>query len=156
MTGIPISSAPAARSWLFDQLTASLVPDPVSPSSMLLVCYGEPGPNEPDDIVSVGAVARDISVSALVGGGGAGWLDESYTITVDVEVYRGGDSHQTAFDRASYLIDGIVNTVRADLSMGGAVLIAKPVASACDTTWAENGEGALATGSVTIACTQRI
>jgi hypothetical protein len=74
---IPNSTAPAVRQWLFDQCTAGLAPDPDNVRASLLVCFDQPGPNEPDDIVAIGRVHRQLSVGAMIGGGGAGWLDES-------------------------------------------------------------------------------
>jgi len=85
---IPTSSAPAARLWLFTQLSAQITPDPSNPDARLIVVYDEPGPDQPEDIVSVGAVHRTVKAKRLVGGGGPGWLDESYTVEITVDVYR--------------------------------------------------------------------
>lgn len=123
---------------------------------MLLVCLDEPGPNQPDDIVSVGAINRDIGTNSLVGGGGAGWLEEKYRITVDIEVYRGGDDPQRVCERTSALADGITYSVRTDPTMGGNVLIARPVTSTYDGGWDDDHLGRIGSATVVIECYQRI
>lgn len=153
---IPSSTAPAVRDWLFAQCTATLTPDPDDKSISLLVCYDEPGPYQPEDIVSIGGVLREIGTNSLVGGGGAGWLEEKYRITIAVEVYRGGDSAQIAFNRASFLIDQVIAIFRGSVDAGGLVLICKPISSSCDVAWDEEHKGRLAYGEVVIECYQRI
>lgn len=156
LVNIPESSAPAARKWLFDALTLALPLDQLDKSASLLVCYDQPGPNQPNDIVSVGKVHRQIAVSAMVGDGGAGWLEENYTIEVLVEVFRGGDTAPAAYNRTSDLVNAIVAVVRSDLSLGGAVLRAKPVSDSTEVEWDDDHGGQLATSTVEISCYQRI
>lgn len=156
MPAIPSSSAPAARKWLFDQCTAALTPDPDSPNSSLLVCYDEPGTYQPDDMVSIGKVLRQIEVNSLVGGGGAGWLQERYTVTVDIEVFRGGDYPDVVFNRTSALVDGVVAVGRLDPSLGDTVLIATPTQSEIEVLWTEDHQGRIGTATVDISCFQRI
>lgn len=153
---IPSSTAPAARRFLFDQLTAQLVPDPLSPTSSLLVCYDQPGPNDPDDIVAVGKVTRQINPNSLVGSGGPGWLEERYTVAVVIDVYRGGDDAPACFDRASLLVDQVCAVVRSDPSLGGAVLTARPLSSDIEGEWDAENLGRHAVATVDIECYQRI
>lgn len=153
---IPSSSAPVARTFLHDQLTAQLIPDPLSKSSSLLVCYDDPGPNQPDDIVSVGKIHRRIAVNSMVGSGGAGWLEESYTVEVLIDVFRGGDSDQVAFTRASLLCDSVVALVRSDPSLGNSVVVAKPTSDVIEVEWDADHLGKRATATVEISCYQRI
>lgn len=155
-TPIPGSTAVAVRQFLFDTLTASLVPDPLSKTSQLLVCFDEPGEFQPDDIVSIGKVERALNTNSMVGGGGAGWLEESYTVEVEIEVYRGGDDPQGVFTRTSDLIDQIVVAARTDPSLGTRVLICKPTNSTCEVTWDDEHKGRLGSGTVTFSCYQRI
>lgn len=130
MSTIPASTAPAARRWLFDQCTAQIQADPDDQQSSLLVCYDDPGTNQPGDIVSVGGVTRQISISAMVGSGGAGWLEERYTIALVIDIYRGGpDAAQSSYDRGAALLDQVVAIVRADPTLGGAVLVGRPAES---------------------------
>jgi hypothetical protein len=153
---IPASSAPTVRQWMFDNFTAQLTPDPISTTSSLLVCFDEPGPGQPDDIVSVGKTHNNIGVLALVGGGGAGWLDERYIVEITVDVYRGGDDAQAAYVRCSALCDALVAVVRTDPSLGGRVLQARPHSIAIDVEEEQAHLGRRATGLVEIECFNRI
>jgi hypothetical protein len=152
---IPSSTAPAVRAYLFAQLTAQLQPDPNTTSS-LLVCYDEPGPNQPDDIVSVGKVHRTVGINSLVGGGGAGWLDERYTVEIEIDVYRGNDDPQYVYQRSSDLADAAIAIVRADPSLGGLVLTARPQTSSHEVTWDDAHMGRHATVTISVECFQRI
>ncbi|MEE4546774.1 hypothetical protein V2S66_33020 [Streptomyces sp. V4-01] len=155
-TPIPVSTAPAARRYLFDQFTAQITADPDALKSSLLVCYDIPGPSQPDDIVAVGKVSRDIGVNSMVGGGGAGWLDERYSITVTLDVYRGGDSAQQTFERSFDLLNAVCAIVRADPTLGGAVTTARPVTSETEGDWDEQHKGFQTVTTVPIECYARI
>jgi hypothetical protein len=147
---IPASTIPAAKLYLFTQITA-LVND-----TSVLVCYDPPGPRQPDDILMVGAVDRQVVPYQMVGSGQAGWLDESYSIEVVVSVYRGGDDARTAFERACVLADQVVYVVRNDPSLGGAVVVAHPEQSRYEAAWEEEHKGRLVTVTIPIFCRARI
>lgn len=153
---IPVSTSTAVRQYLYNGITAALTPDPLSKSASLLVCFDEPGPNQPDDIVSIGKVTRHIGVNSMVGSGGAGYLDERYSVEITIDVFRGGDDAQAAYARSALLADGVVNVVRADLSLGGLVLVSKPTMSTHDVAWDEQHGGRLATTVLEIECFQRL
>lgn len=153
---IPSSTAPASRLWLFNQLTAVLTPDPLSPTSSLLVCYDDPGPNQPDDIVSIGGVTRTFEPGSFVGGGGAGWLKERYTITVAIDVFRGGDDAQSTYARAQVLADGVVAVVRSDLTLGNNVITATPVSDSSEGEWDQDHLGRHVTSTIEISCLAQI
>lgn len=153
---IPASTAPGARRFLHDQITAQVQPDPDSPRSSLLVCYDIPGPSQPDDIISVGKVSRDLGVNSMVGSGAAGWLDERYTVTVTIDVYRGGDSAQAAYERAAALLDQVCAVVRADPTLGGLVVAARPLTSESDGDWDEEHKGYQNVTTVPIECYTRL
>lgn len=153
---IPGTTAPAVRAYLRTQLDAQLQPDPDNKTASLLVCFDTPGPNQPDDIVAVGRIARQIAVNSLVGGGGAGWLQETYTVTVSVDVFRAGDDDQTAYLRCASLVDDICAAVRNDPSLGGLVLTARPLNDATSVEWDEQHMGMHATCDLDIQCFQRI
>jgi hypothetical protein len=106
------------KRWLFDQLTAAVAP--------VLVAWNDPLGAGPDDLVMVGAVRRTIRVAALVGGGGAGWLHEEYTVEVYVGSARGGDNPVEADTACAALVDTVIAVVRADPTCGGRVLRARP------------------------------
>ncbi|MDH6108863.1 hypothetical protein P3T36_002994 [Kitasatospora sp. MAP12-15] len=153
---VPSSTATAVRAWLYGQLSAQLAPDPLSKTSSLLVCYDEPGPEQPDDIVAIGKVSRQLSLGAMVGGGGAGWIDERYSVEITIDVYRGGDDSQGAYSRAAVLCDAICSIVRSDLTLGGNVITARPLSSTHEVAWEENHAGRQATTTLEVECFQRI
>jgi hypothetical protein len=119
---IPGSASADVRVWLYDQFTQYMTPDPLSPDSELLICYDEPGPNQPDDIVVIGEVTRAIEFSAFVGNGSAGYMSERFTIAIQIDVYRGGDDAPAVHARARLLADTVIAIVRNDLTAGGNVL----------------------------------
>jgi hypothetical protein len=153
---IPNSTAPAVRQWLFDQCTKLLAPDPLNAHASLLVCFDAPGPNEPDDIVAVGKVRRTLAPGAMVGGGGAGWLDETYTVEIVIDVFRASDSGQVAYSRAMDLANSVIAIVRSDLSLGGNVVRAQPKGDDAEVNWDPEHGGKLATVIVEIECVTRI
>lgn len=144
---IPASSIPAARGYLFDNLSAQLLG-----VGNLLVCYDEPGPNLPDDIICVGEVQQTYSPEQTVGSGGRFWLREDYTITVTVSVYRGGDDALGVFARARELADLVVAVARADPSFGGAVDRGRPGALSHQSGWTEDHNGRLCEIAIGIDC----
>lgn len=152
---IPTSSAPIVRQYLFDALTAQLAPDPVDTTASLLVCFDSPGPGQPDDIVAIGKTTSQFHALALVGSGGAGWLDERYTVEITVDVFRGGDDAQGAYVRAAALCDAVLGAVRSDISLGGNVLQARPHSVAIDVEDDSAHMGRRATGLIEIECFQR-
>jgi len=147
---IPASTVPTAKLYLLTQITA-LINDPA-----VLVSYDEPGPNQPDDIVMVGDVERLVTPYNMVGSGGAGWLDEDYTVEVVVSVFRGGDDARTTFERACVLADQVVFVVRTDPSLGGAVVIAHPQTVRYGGAWDDKHLGRLVTATVDVRCRARI
>lgn len=133
---IPASSIPGARAWLLAGLQAQ-IPE----SSGALVCLDVPGPYEPDEIVCVGEVQQTYSPESVVGSGGPGWLREDYTVTVTVDVYRGGDDASGTFLRARQLADLVVAVVRSDPSLGGAVDRARPSTASHTAGWDDEHKG---------------
>lgn len=156
MTTIPTSTAPAVRQWLYNQLTATLAQDADSPTSGLLICFDDPGPYRADDIVAIGKVSRSFEKGNFVGNGGAGWLRERYTITVTIDVYRGGDDPNGVYTRAQALADGVVNVVRADLTAGKNVLSATPKSDDGEGEWDPGNKGRHWTSTVEISCFAQI
>ncbi|PJM98129.1 hypothetical protein CG740_37230 [Streptomyces sp. CB01201] len=152
---IPSSSAPAVRRYLHDQCSAQLAADPLNKRVSLLVCYDDPGPNEPGDIVSIGRIARTINPNSLVGSGGAGWLEEQYTVTVTIDLFRGDDNAQAIFERAALLVDQVCAIVRTDPSLGGLVLESRPVSSEIEGEWDGENQGRHVLATLEIHCYQR-
>ncbi|MET7982524.1 hypothetical protein [Streptomyces sp. NPDC005281] len=144
---IPASSIPAARMWIFNGLTAQL-----ADSKGVLVCLDGPGTYQPDEIINIGDVHQQYSPENTVGSGGAYWLREDYTITVTVDVYRGGDDPVGTFARARALADLVVAVVRSDPSLGGAVDRGKPGSATHTNGWTEDHKGRQAVIEIGIDC----
>jgi hypothetical protein len=106
----------------------------------------------PDDIISVGDVMRTIDTFQMVGSGGAGWLDESFTVMVTVSVYRGGDNAQAVFERACVLAAAVEAAVRNDPTLGGAVTQAHPSVAEYMASWEAEHKGRVAEIIMHISC----
>lgn len=153
---IPTSTAPAVRQWLYDQCAAQLPLDPVDTRASLLVCFDAPGPNEPEDIVAIGKVRRQLNVAAMIGSGGAGFLDEHYTVEIVIDVFRGSDSGQVAYSRAMDLANAVIAIVRTDLTLGGHVIRSVPKGDDAEVEWDDEHAGKRACITVEIECVTRI
>jgi hypothetical protein len=153
---IPTMTPPKARQYLYNQCSAQLTADPTDPTAGILVCYDQPGPGQPDDIVSIGKTHNKMDPMNLVGGGGAGWLSERYTVTITVDVFRGGDDPQYVYNRCSAICDAICAIVRNDPSLGGLVLISHPASCEIDPEEDTAHMGRRATAELEIECFNRI
>lgn len=147
---IPASTVPLAVGYLYDTIKAA-VNDPA-----VLVSYGPPALNHPDDMIIIEGISREITPLQMVGSGGAGWLDESYVVEVNVWVYRGGADARTVLERASALADIVVAAVRTDPSLGGAVVVAHPERVDYTQSWNDDHTGRLVEALVGIRCRTRI
>lgn len=158
LSAIPPSTSIIAREYLFTNLTSIIPPDTANGSS-LGVFYDEPGPEQPDDVVSVGDVAIDYEFGAFVGSGGAGWLRERYSVTVIVDVFRGGDNAQMCYARAQYLSDLVCALVRYDVTLGTSannapqpqIITATPKASHIESEWDDDHLGRHSVATVEIS-----
>lgn len=147
---IPVSTAPQVKAYLVTQITNAVTPDA---DSRLRVFYGPPATDLPNDVIVVGDVtARTTQHHAFVGGGGALARNETYTVAVEVDAFRGGDNAQLVEERA-WTLAGVVETVvRTDPSLGGLVVEAWPAAQGVTETWDEThlGRHARITVAVTV------
>jgi hypothetical protein len=121
-----------------------------------MVVFDQPGPNEPDDIVAIGRVRRQLQTGAMVGGGGAGFLDEHYTVEIVVDVFRGSDSGQVAYTRAMDLANSVIAIARTDLTLGGNVIKSQPKGDDAEVEWDSEHGGKRACVTVEIECVTRI
>jgi hypothetical protein len=152
---IPSSSIPAAMAWLLAGLQANITADPAADG--LLVCLGEPGTFQPQDIVFIGEIHQVYSPQSTVGSGGANWLREDYQVTVTVDCTRGGDDQVAVLTRARQLADLVVAVVRSDPSMGGAVDRCRPEQAThtlgwLDTDAQKSGTGRHVAIAITLDC----
>ena len=134
---IPISTVGAVRNYLMTALAAR--PEMASP---VLVCLDGPSTYLAVDIVSVGDIHRSWSTHGMVGGGGAGWLEESYTVEIVVDCFRGGDNASMVFSAAENLAMCVIDVVRLDPSLGGLVIQARPESSDTSSGWETAPNGA--------------
>lgn len=136
---IPVSTVPAVKAYLLAQLVAGLA---AASNEQLLVEYDDPGPYQPGDVVSVGDVTSYVAApGAMVGGGGAGWIEEQYSLEIHIDVFRGGDYAQTVFERAWTLNAGICSVIRTDPSLGQRVIEARPGVATSSSSWDEDRLG---------------
>lgn len=136
-----MSTAPAVKAWLFGLLQTSLTG---VAGEGLLVVWNTPGKYLPGDVVSVGDVLNRVTDrAAFLGGGGAGYLDETYSLEVVVDVYRGGDNARAAEARGWDLLGQVEQLVRADLTAGGTpgVFALRPGAAEARGEWEDDHSG---------------
>lgn len=148
---IPPSSAVAVREYLFTNLTAVAPPDSAN-GATLQVVYDDPSPYRADDLIAVGDVLLTYEPGAFVGSGGRGWLRERYTVTITIDVFRGGDNALMTFNRAQYLSDLVCALVRYDVSLGGLVITATPHSSGIQSEWDPDAKGRHSVATVEISC----
>lgn len=89
----------------------------------VLVCYGHPGIQQPDDIVSVGRVTSTQEPGPMSNTN----RSRTNTLTVDltISIFRrgGADQEQVAGDRAYSLLSAVEEYVRVtDTTVGGTVM----------------------------------
>ena len=121
----------------------------------ILVQEGEPGPDQPEDIIIVGhgGIQQTTTKMTMVGSGGAHWLWETYRIGVQIEVFRGGDDPLTTRNRCKALADAVDTAVRTDPSLGGVVLTAFPSRHDFSSAeWEANGHGRIVSCHMEIEC----
>ena len=123
----PVSTVPAVRAYLVAQFTAAtayILEPPVEVYQSVEDHLGEA------DLVIVEGAARTLGGFEMVGGGGAGWLMESYTVSVSIECHVHGERPYPGVDDRAYLILGLLEqAVRADPSLGGLVIEGRPAGS---------------------------
>lgn len=132
---IPVSTAPAARSFLLTAIQNVVSAGDNPTDNPALVRLGEVGPYKPNDIIVIGNVRRDVATQNFVGSGGQYWLRETYEIDVEINTWLasgdtdGADSTTAlAVDARGWQLLGYVETaVRNDPSLGGLVEIARPL-----------------------------
>ena len=152
---IPASTVPAVKSWLFTQLQTACKPDPLGGID-LLVRYGDPGPYDPLDVVSIQGASSPVRPAAFTGGETAQYsFKEEYTLTVVVDVQRkggGADNPNLVADTQAYaLVTQIEDVIRTDPTCGGNVLVARPVSRRESSRWDDNHVAYAVTVTVSIS-----
>jgi hypothetical protein len=149
---VPVSTVPAAKTWLIGQLQTALTEDP---TATMTVQYGPfaYADNNPDDMVWLGDADRQAEPWTLTGGLTIPLsMKETYDLTVNVSCYRGGDQSQTVEDRAWALIAEIETVVRTDPTFGGLLISSYPSQAVATVGWDEKFSGVLCSIPLTISC----
>ncbi|MEU6582753.1 hypothetical protein [Nocardia sp. NPDC046763] len=153
---IPVSTVPAVKAFLFQQISASVTPNP-NPSFPLLVTYDQPGTNQPAEIVVVGSTRhRTAKPFQMVGSGGHGWLYEEYELELEIAVFHGGDDAQGCYERAYSILGQIEAVIRSDPSLGGRVVVAHPATTRDTCTWEQEHKGRLVVVELTVNVSAQI
>jgi hypothetical protein len=92
----------------------------------------------------------------MIGGGGAGWLDETYSVEIVIDVFRAADSGQVAYQRAMDIANGVIALVRTDITLGGHVIKSQPKSDDAEVEWDADHAGKRATVTLEIECVTRI
>jgi hypothetical protein len=125
---IPVSTVPAVLAYLKATLRTYINDDP-NPQDIYL-CVGDPGMQDPPDIINLAGVTRTLPHMAMVGSGGALALEENYDIDVIVSASMSGEDADVIspliIARAWQLQAYVEDAVRQDPSLGTQVLWAWP------------------------------
>lgn len=73
-----------------------------------------------------------------------------YKVEIVVDVYRGGDFPRLVFERACALVAIVENAIRADPSLAGRVVTARPAGTHYASEWEDDGKGRTCAGSMTV------
>lgn len=153
---IPVSTAPRAVRAIYAAVLDQVAED--AGRQTLLVCVGDTSGTLPNDVIQIATgIRRTVQAAAFVGSGGAGALEEHYTITAKVSVAQEtvtpGTQALTVSDRAWQLVAYLEQAVRTDPSLGTVVTEAFPAsATGGSPTWSATGKGRLYTITVIINC----
>jgi hypothetical protein len=147
----PASSIPAVRAWLQTTITAALT---TFTAPTVEVYLSQEDHQSTQDIVVIGGAHRKVETRRFVGGGGQFWVNEMYTIDVDIACFVAGPNAFPAVDTRAYQVLAAVETaVRADPSAGGAVVQLNPEGSVSLHEWDEESYGAHCNITLTLSAT---
>lgn len=135
----PVSTIPAVKAWLYGQLQTACT---AATGIDLLVRYGEPGPFQPEDVVSIGAaINRAAAPFGIVGSlDVANSMIETYELEIDIDITRNGeDVAQATTERAYTLAAQVEEVVRATPTLGGHVTQSRPMSSNDRSEWTDDG-----------------
>lgn len=153
----PASTVPVVRQWLYSTITTA-VASFTDPS--VEVYLSQEDHESTQDLVVIGGAHRKNTMARLVGGGGLGWLDETYTIDVDIACFVAGPdaftdtATQDSVDTRAYkVLAAIEQALRADPSAGGNVVVLYPSGSASQHEWDESEMGGQCQITLTVEVT---
>jgi hypothetical protein len=119
----------------------------------VLVYEGPPTLNQPDDFITVAEhIQQMYQPHAVVGTGGSNWLIEEILVSVEVTVYRGGDTFKTSRQRCETIVNAIDDAVRNDPTLAGAVYLAYPTLHQYTQKWEVDAKGTFCNCAMQILC----
>lgn len=156
---IPVSTAPAAKAWLFGKLQTAVTPVSTNTLEVLYDNITESAA-APDEVVYVGDITnRQLQAESMVGGQGPFAFTETYDINVVISVFRQGSNPQDATERAWAILAEVETVTRTDPTFGGKdappaplLVTSKPNASSSTVAPDDNGSGYACLIPLTISC----
>lgn len=150
------STVPAARAYLFSAVTTLAAGDSTVQVNYAPESTGENASGTTQRIV-FDEVHVTPQISAMIGSGGTGWLEELYDLHITVGAFVGGDAGgSTSFAQAAVLVNYVIAAVRNDPSLGGNVIVARPEPYDLTPALDEGGKGVWTTSHLVIRCHARI
>jgi len=148
---VPVSTVPAAKTWLIGQLQSALTQ--AADGALFAVQYEPFGTNQPEDRVWFGDTSRQAVPWTMTGGLIIPQsMQETYDLTVNISCYRGGDQTSTAELRAWALLAGVEDVVRTDPTFGGLLIRSYPNTAQAALDWDEQFKGLFCSIPLTISC----
>lgn len=144
-TTIPVSTAPAVRTYLFNAVTTAVAARAYADPGVQVSLGELSDPEDYSDIIVIGkTVIRTPNVHRMVGSGGPHWLREDYTVSIHITCADMHSPDFVAVDARGYELLALVETVvRADPGLGGLVIVAKPGPSHAESEYDSNHSGAI-------------
>ena len=147
-----VSTVPLAVAGLQTLVKTQVATD--AKASQILVCLGEPGMDEPADIIQLATnVRRTVKPETFMGSYTVtGPLRETFDIECIVSSWTGGPDALTCLNRAYVLLSYLETAVRTDPTLGGNDLEAHPSNTAGgQPEWTDSPTGRLVTINASIS-----
>lgn len=132
-TAIPVSTVPAAIAAIAAAIQAQIAAAADTTTELFV---GTPAQARPNTMIVVATDVRRVpEKAATVGSGGRNWIEEKYTVVVEVTVAKAVQAPTpvtgplSVVDRAWQLVAYVESAVRSDPSLAGTVLEAYPARS---------------------------
>lgn len=125
MTTIPVTTVPAAITYIVNVTNQQVATDPDSSKILLTLADTDTVPDAAAEIISIGAVLRDTVPTTFRGDGGPNWLNESYSISCFVSAWTGSSDPDGEItiqlqqvNRAWQLYNYVETALRLDPGLG--------------------------------------
>lgn len=125
MTTTPVTSVPAAITYIVNAVQQQVAADPAAKQILLTLADPADVIDAADEIISIGAVTRDTVPTVVRGDGGANWLNETYSIAGFVSTWTGSSDSDGAYtiqldavQRVWQLYNYVETAIRLDPGLG--------------------------------------